>query len=148
MFSKRKVSWRSQFRACSAVAQDESLTGYSNVTYFHSKRPAVGSVPDPTQREMLHHRSKQDRHAPILLRGTFECPGCRAGEAVHFVRTGGDNRPYRWRVGAPSYPNLSSINNPDHHPVTNMLCRCWTLLEVQEVQAALWRRQTGQDQWS
>ena len=70
------------------------------------------------------------------------------GEAVHFVQTGGDNRPYRWRVGAPSYPNLPSINNADHHPVTNMLCRCWTLLEVQEVQAALWCRQTGQDQWS
>jgi len=111
-------------------------------------RPAWLTWVEPAQRELLHHRSKQDRHAPILLRGEFGCPGCRTGEAVHFVQTGGDNRPYQWRVGAPSYPNLSSINNPDHHPVTNMLCRCWTLLEVQEVQAALWCRQTGQDQWS
>jgi Ni,Fe-hydrogenase III large subunit len=31
------------------------------------------------------------------------------GEAVHFVRTGGDNRPYRWRVRAPTYPNLQAL---------------------------------------
>jgi len=31
------------------------------------------------------------------------------GEAVHFVLTGGDNRPYRWRVRAPTYPNLQAL---------------------------------------
>ena len=31
------------------------------------------------------------------------------GEAVHFVMTGGDNRPYRWRVRAPTYPNLQAL---------------------------------------
>lgn len=31
------------------------------------------------------------------------------GEAVHFVQTGGDNRPYRWRVRAPTYPNLQAL---------------------------------------
>jgi Ni,Fe-hydrogenase III large subunit/Ni,Fe-hydrogenase III component G len=31
------------------------------------------------------------------------------GEAVHFVLTGGDNRPYRWRVRAPTYPNLQAM---------------------------------------
>jgi Ni,Fe-hydrogenase III large subunit len=31
------------------------------------------------------------------------------GEAVHFVMTGGDNRPYRWRVRAPTYPNLQAV---------------------------------------
>lgn len=31
------------------------------------------------------------------------------GEAVHFVQTGGDNRPYRWRVRAPTYPNLQAM---------------------------------------
>ena len=31
------------------------------------------------------------------------------GEAVHFVVTGGENRPYRWRVRAPTYPNLQAI---------------------------------------
>ncbi len=31
------------------------------------------------------------------------------GEAVHYVLTGGDNRPYRWRVRAPSYPNLQAM---------------------------------------
>lgn len=30
------------------------------------------------------------------------------GEAVHFVMTGGINRPYRWRVRAPTYPNLQA----------------------------------------
>jgi len=31
------------------------------------------------------------------------------GEAIHFVQTGGDNRPYRWRVRAPTYPNLQAM---------------------------------------
>jgi Ni,Fe-hydrogenase III large subunit/Ni,Fe-hydrogenase III component G len=31
------------------------------------------------------------------------------GEAVHYVITGGDNRPYRWRVRAPTYPNLQAV---------------------------------------
>ena len=31
------------------------------------------------------------------------------GEAVHFVMTGGDNRPYRWRVRAPTYANLQAL---------------------------------------
>jgi len=31
------------------------------------------------------------------------------GEALHFVQTGGDNRPYRWRVRAPTYPNLQAL---------------------------------------
>ena len=31
------------------------------------------------------------------------------GEAVHVVETGGDNRPYRWRVRAPTYPNLQAM---------------------------------------
>jgi Ni,Fe-hydrogenase III large subunit/Ni,Fe-hydrogenase III component G len=31
------------------------------------------------------------------------------GEATHYVLTGDDNRPYRWRVKAPTYPNLQSI---------------------------------------
>ncbi len=31
------------------------------------------------------------------------------GEALHFVLTGGDNRPYRWRVRAPTYPNLQAL---------------------------------------
>ncbi|MEW6365835.1 MAG: NADH-quinone oxidoreductase subunit C [Acidobacteriota bacterium] len=31
------------------------------------------------------------------------------GEAIHFVMTGGDNRPYRWRVRAPTYPNLQAV---------------------------------------
>jgi Ni,Fe-hydrogenase III large subunit len=31
------------------------------------------------------------------------------GEAIHFVMTGGLNRPYRWRVRAPTYPNLQAM---------------------------------------
>jgi len=30
------------------------------------------------------------------------------GEAIHVVTTGGDNRPMRWRVRAPTYPNLQA----------------------------------------
>ena len=31
------------------------------------------------------------------------------GEAIHFVMTGGTNRPYRWRVRAPTFPNLQVV---------------------------------------
>ncbi|MDP2959632.1 MAG: NADH-quinone oxidoreductase subunit C [Longimicrobiales bacterium] len=31
------------------------------------------------------------------------------GEAIHFVQTGGEGRPYRWRVRAPTFPNLQAI---------------------------------------
>jgi Ni,Fe-hydrogenase III large subunit/Ni,Fe-hydrogenase III component G len=31
------------------------------------------------------------------------------GEAIHVVLTGGDNRPYRWRVRAPTYANLQAM---------------------------------------
>jgi len=31
------------------------------------------------------------------------------GEAVHYVITGEENRPERWRVRAPSYPNLQGV---------------------------------------
>ena len=31
------------------------------------------------------------------------------GEATHYIMTGEDNRPYRWRVRAPTYPNLQAI---------------------------------------
>jgi Ni,Fe-hydrogenase III large subunit/Ni,Fe-hydrogenase III component G len=31
------------------------------------------------------------------------------GEAIHFVETGGKNRPYRWRVRAPTFPNLQAV---------------------------------------
>ncbi|MCX8160979.1 MAG: NADH-quinone oxidoreductase subunit C [Candidatus Saccharicenans sp.] len=31
------------------------------------------------------------------------------GEAVHFVLTGNENRPERWRVRAPTYPNLQAV---------------------------------------
>jgi Ni,Fe-hydrogenase III large subunit len=31
------------------------------------------------------------------------------GEAIHAVLTGGDNRPSRWRVRAPTYQNLQAL---------------------------------------
>ena len=55
---------------------------------------------------------------PILAEITGEIPPDRIGlscveaprgEAIHYVMTGGDNRPYRWRVRAPTYPNLQAV---------------------------------------
>lgn len=31
------------------------------------------------------------------------------GEDFHYILTGGENRPLRWKVRAPSYPNLQAI---------------------------------------
>jgi len=55
---------------------------------------------------------------PILTEMTGDFPDGRVGisvveaprgEAVHFVMTGGVNRPYRWRVRAPTFPNLQAM---------------------------------------
>lgn len=37
---------------------------------------------------------------------TVEAP---RGEAIHYVLTGGENRPARWRVRAPTYQNLQAL---------------------------------------
>ena len=37
------------------------------------------------------------------------CVEAPRGEAVHYVQTGEDNRPYRWRVRAPTYANLQCV---------------------------------------
>jgi len=31
------------------------------------------------------------------------------GEVIHFIVTGEDARPYRWRVRAPTYANLQAL---------------------------------------
>ncbi len=31
------------------------------------------------------------------------------GEAHHYILTGDENRPFRWRVRAPTYPNLQAV---------------------------------------
>jgi len=31
------------------------------------------------------------------------------GEVIHYTITGGENKPYRWRVRAPTYPNLQGV---------------------------------------
>jgi len=55
---------------------------------------------------------------PVLAEVSEEIPPDRVGisvveaprgEAVHAVWTGGDHRPYRWRVRAPTYPNLQAV---------------------------------------
>ena len=55
---------------------------------------------------------------PICARITEEIPPDKIGvsvveaprgEAIHFVLTGGENRPYRWRVRAPTYANLQAL---------------------------------------
>jgi Ni,Fe-hydrogenase III large subunit len=42
------------------------------------------------------------RHAVSMV----EAP---RGESVHYVITGEENRPERWRVRAPTYPNLQAV---------------------------------------
>jgi Ni,Fe-hydrogenase III large subunit/Ni,Fe-hydrogenase III component G len=62
------------------------------------------------------------------------------GEAIHIVMTGGDNRPYRWRVRAPTYPNLQAApamfmdNTIADVPITlGSLDPCFSCTERMEV---------------
>jgi len=45
---------------------------------------------------------------PLFKHG-LSCVEAPRGESVHYVITGEDNRPERWRVRAPSYPNLQAV---------------------------------------
>src|SRR5581483_10487077 len=65
-------------------------------------REALSSLPD----------------GPVCAKIADEIPPGRAavsvveaprGEALHFVETGDGNRPYRWRVRAPTYANLQAL---------------------------------------
>jgi Ni,Fe-hydrogenase III large subunit/Ni,Fe-hydrogenase III component G len=49
-----------------------------------------------------------DEEIPPLKHGISVVEAPR-GESVHFVITGEENRPDRWRVRAPTYPNLQAI---------------------------------------
>ncbi len=49
-----------------------------------------------------------DAAIPALKQGISVVEAPR-GESVHFVITGEENRPDRWRVRAPTYPNLQAI---------------------------------------
>lgn len=61
---------------------------------------------------------KEIPYGPIMAEIPSEIPpgreGVKAveaprGESIHYVLTGENNRPYRWRVRAPSYMNLASV---------------------------------------
>ena len=61
---------------------------------------------------------KQMPDGPIINNVTEEIPEglegisvveAPRGEAIHYVMTGPDNRPARWRVRAPTYPNLQAV---------------------------------------
>ena len=65
-------------------------------------REALSAIPDgPICAEI-----KEEIPAGKLGVSVVEAP---RGEAVHFVLTGDNNRPYRWRVRAPTYPNLQAL---------------------------------------
>jgi Ni,Fe-hydrogenase III large subunit/Ni,Fe-hydrogenase III component G len=65
-------------------------------------REALAALPEGPILADVTEEIPQDRMAIAVV----EAP---RGEAVHYVLTGGENRPYRWRVRAPSYPNLQAM---------------------------------------
>jgi Ni,Fe-hydrogenase III large subunit len=52
--------------------------------------------------------AKIDKPMPSGKIGLCSVEAAR-GESHHYVLTGGENRPYRWRVRAPTYPNLQAV---------------------------------------
>jgi len=52
--------------------------------------------------------ARVDGEVPRGLEGTCFVEAPR-GEDFHYILTGGENRPLRWKVRAPSYPNLQAI---------------------------------------
>ena len=52
--------------------------------------------------------AKIDQELPSGKIGLCSVEGAR-GEAHHYILTGDENRPYRWRVRAPTYPNLQAV---------------------------------------
>ena len=52
--------------------------------------------------------AKIDQDLPYGRIGLCSVEAAR-GESHHYVLTGDENRPYRWRVRAPTYPNLQAV---------------------------------------
>jgi len=52
--------------------------------------------------------AKIDQELPSGRIGLCSVEAAR-GEAHHYILTGDENRPYRWRVRAPTYPNLQAV---------------------------------------
>lgn len=65
-------------------------------------REALAALPEGPVCSEIQHEITAGRVGVSVV----EAP---RGEAVHFVLTGGENRPYRWRVRAPTYPNLQAL---------------------------------------
>jgi Ni,Fe-hydrogenase III large subunit/Ni,Fe-hydrogenase III component G len=65
-------------------------------------RAALSAMPDGPICAEIEHEVPPDRLGVSVV----EAP---RGEAIHVVMTGGDNRPYRWRVRAPTYSNLQAV---------------------------------------
>ncbi len=65
-------------------------------------REALSALPEGPVRAEINEEIPPDKIGVSVV----EAP---RGEAIHFVMTGGDNRPYRWRVRAPTYANLQAL---------------------------------------
>ena len=65
-------------------------------------RQALAKMPDGPLAAEIPEALPPLRHAVSMV----EAP---RGESVHYVITGEENRPERWRVRAPTYPNLQAV---------------------------------------
>jgi Ni,Fe-hydrogenase III large subunit len=65
-------------------------------------RQALDRMPDGPLLTELTEPISSGLHA-------ISCVEAPRGESVHYVITGEENRPERWRVRAPTYPNLQGI---------------------------------------
>jgi Ni,Fe-hydrogenase III large subunit/Ni,Fe-hydrogenase III component G len=64
-------------------------------------REALAALPEGPIRAEIAEAIPPDRIGVSVV----EAP---RGEALHYLLTGADDRPYRWRVRAPTYPNLQA----------------------------------------
>ena len=65
-------------------------------------REALAEMPDGPIMAEIKEEIPPDREGLRVV----EAP---RGEAVHYVLSGDDNRPYRWKVRAPTYQNLQAL---------------------------------------
>ncbi len=98
-----------QFKVCTADSNDvwgrTIVRLLETVESFKIVRQCLDALTELPEGDIITEIREEIPAGRIAI-SAVEAP---RGEDVHFLLTGGDNRPLRWRVRCPTYPNLPTV---------------------------------------
>jgi Ni,Fe-hydrogenase III large subunit/Ni,Fe-hydrogenase III component G len=97
------------FKVCTADSNDvwgrTLVRLFETVESFKIVRQCLDALMDLSEGDIITE-IREDIPPGRIAISAVEAP---RGEDVHFLLTGGNNRPLRWRVRCPTYPNLPTV---------------------------------------